>query len=91
MKLWFYWCFPPTEPMHLISTLSLQAGLTLRKKRKSLTFPNPTSPRPTNMHTKQDAIRCYYSTLLQGAESAKDMGDAITKWLSRSDNVLKDD
>jgi hypothetical protein len=43
------------------------------------------------MHTKQDAIRCYYSTLLQGAESAKDMGDAITKWLSRSDNVLKDD
>jgi hypothetical protein len=43
------------------------------------------------MHTKQDAASCHYPTLLQVAESAKDMGDAITKWLSRSDDVLKDD
>jgi hypothetical protein len=43
------------------------------------------------MHTKQDAASCHYPTLLQAAESAKDMGDAITKWLSRSDDVLKDD
>jgi hypothetical protein len=43
------------------------------------------------MHTKQDAANCHYPTLLQAAKSAKDMGDAITKWLSRSDDVLKDD
>jgi hypothetical protein len=43
------------------------------------------------MHTKQDAANCHYPTLLRAAESAKDMGDAITKWLSRSDDVLKDD
>jgi hypothetical protein len=43
------------------------------------------------MHTKQDAASCHYPTLLQAAESAKDMGDTITKWLSRSDDVLKDD
>jgi len=23
IHFWFYWCFPPTGPMHLISTLSL--------------------------------------------------------------------
>jgi hypothetical protein len=45
----------------------------------------------TYMHTKQDAANCHYPTLLQAAESAKDMGDAITKWLSRSDDVHKDD
>jgi hypothetical protein len=71
--------------------LSLQAGFSLRKKRRSLTSPNPTSPRPTNMHTKQDVANCHYPTLLRVAESAKDMGDAITKWLSRLDDVLKDD
>jgi hypothetical protein len=43
------------------------------------------------MHTKQDAASYHYPTLLQAAESAKDMGNAITKWLSRSDDVLKDD
>jgi hypothetical protein len=43
------------------------------------------------MHTKQDVANCHYPTLLQVAESAKDMGDAITKWLSRLDDVLKDD
>jgi hypothetical protein len=43
------------------------------------------------MHTKQDTASCHYPTLLQAAESARDMGDAITKWLSRSDDVLKDD
>jgi hypothetical protein len=43
------------------------------------------------MHTKQDAVKCHYPTLLRAAESAKDMGDAITKWPSRSDGVLKDD
>jgi hypothetical protein len=43
------------------------------------------------MHTKQDAASCHYPTLLQAAESAKDMGDTITKWLSRLDDVLKDD
>jgi hypothetical protein len=77
--------------MHLISTLPLQVGLTLHKKRRSLTSPNPTSPRPTNMHTKQDTANCHYPTLLRAAESAKDMGDTITKWLSRSNDVLKDD
>jgi hypothetical protein len=71
--------------------LSLQAGLTSHKKRRSLTFSNPTSPRPTNMHTKQDAASWHYPTLLQAAELAKDMGDSITKWLSRLDDVLKDD
>jgi hypothetical protein len=43
------------------------------------------------MHTKQDAANCRYPTLHRAGESAKDMGDAITKWLSRSDDVLKDD
>jgi hypothetical protein len=37
------------------------------------------------MHTKQDATNYHYPTRLQSSESAKDMGDAITKWLSRSD------
>jgi hypothetical protein len=43
------------------------------------------------MHTKQDAASCHYPTLLQAAKSAKGMGDGIIKWLSRSDDVLKDD
>jgi hypothetical protein len=43
------------------------------------------------MHTKQDAANCHYPTLLRAAESTKDMGDTITKWLSRSDDVLKVD
>jgi hypothetical protein len=43
------------------------------------------------MHTKQDADRCHYPTLLQATESVKDMGDAITKWLSRLDDEIKDD
>jgi hypothetical protein len=42
------------------------------------------------MHTKQDTASYHYPTLLQEAESTKDIGDAI-KWLSRSDDVLKDD
>jgi hypothetical protein len=42
------------------------------------------------MHTKQNTANCHYPTLLQAAKSAKDMGDTITKWLSRSDDVLKD-
>jgi hypothetical protein len=43
------------------------------------------------MHTKQDAAKYHYPTLLRAVESVKNMGDAITKWLSRSDDVLKDD
>jgi hypothetical protein len=43
------------------------------------------------MHTTQDAANGHYPTLLQEAEPAKDMGDAITKWLSRSNDVIKDD
>jgi hypothetical protein len=43
------------------------------------------------MHPKEDTANYHYPTLLRAAESAKDMGDAITKWLSRSDDVLKDD
>ena len=31
IQFWFCWCFPPTGPKHLISTLSLWAG-TLRAK-----------------------------------------------------------
>jgi hypothetical protein len=42
------------------------------------------------MHTKQGVANCHNPTHLQAAESAKDMGDAITKWLSRLDDVLKD-
>jgi hypothetical protein len=41
------------------------------------------------MHTEQDAASCHYPTLLQTAESSKDMGDAITKWLSRSDKISR--
>jgi hypothetical protein len=42
------------------------------------------------MHTKQGVANCHNQTHLQAAESAKDMAEAITKWLSRLDDVLKD-
>jgi hypothetical protein len=41
------------------------------------------------MHTKQDAASYHHPIFLQAVESAKNMGNAITKWLLRSDDARK--
>jgi len=39
IHFWFCWCFPPTGPIHMISTLSLWVGYTSSKTWRS--FPTP--------------------------------------------------
>ncbi|KAG2561523.1 hypothetical protein PVAP13_8KG230803 [Panicum virgatum] len=89
--------FPPTEPMHLISTLSLYAGCTSSKTWRSLSLPqNSTSecPKPTNMHTKQDAASFHYQSFTSNCWSGQDTwvtpSPSQETRLSRSDNELEE-
>jgi hypothetical protein len=79
--------FPPTEPMHLISTLSLWAGYALSKTWGVCQLPNSTKWRSwfyKNTHTKKMLLASTINASLQTAGQTKNMGDTI----SRSAHVM---
>ena len=51
IHFWFCWCFPPTGPMHLISAMSLWAGILWAKHRGVLQLTDSTKWRTGSTST----------------------------------------
>jgi len=95
IHFWFCWCFPPTGPMHLISTLSLWAGHILRNMEEfynSQTLPSE-GPGSTSTNTLSRMLPTPHFELLgkrrtwvtpyqevQTSRSAPESNDAPKEW-----------
>jgi len=78
IHFWFYWCFSPTGPVHLISALSLWAGTLWAKSEGVLQLPDSTKWRSRiyeHKHTEQDAA----NAALRTAGQMKNMGDTVSR------------